>query len=228
VDSLRVVGTSTCTDIGHFTNSHINIVGECDLSRRQSSCFCLNRSLDLKNTSTHVPFLIWQCPSFAVYQPARYNLADSLTACGSAFARLESACLVYKCAAIGAKCHTSGVGEFLRRVSLTLYIILMFYCVEIRKAPNMLPCQCETWRDAFLCIGMPFADCLRRPACSVCLAAGGNTWWKLSTCIITLLCRGSLTSVAPCLKKYGYRLSTPLSWKFVFILLIVDPNKYKH
>lgn len=36
-DTLRVVGTSTCTDTGHLTNSHLNIVGECDLSRRQSS-----------------------------------------------------------------------------------------------------------------------------------------------------------------------------------------------
>ena len=90
----------------------------------------------------------------------------------------------------------TGHGEFRRRVSLTLYIILMFYCIEIRKAPNMLSCQCETWRGAFVCMGMAFAECLRRPAYSVCLARR----WKVSTCVITLLCRGSLTSVAPCLK----------------------------
>jgi len=76
-------------------------------------------------------------------------------------------------------------------------------------------------------MGMPSAECLRRPACSVCLAAVGNRW-KLSMCIITLLCRGSLTSVAR-LYIYIYvyiciyiciymaRLPKPLSWKTVFV-----------
>jgi uncharacterized membrane protein YoaT (DUF817 family) len=93
-----------------------------------------------------------------------------------------------------------------------LYVIVMFYCTEIWKAPNMLSCQCETWRDAFLCMGMPLQNVyagLHGPFVS---HLAETLRWKLSMCIIILLCRGSL---ALCFKKYGYRLSKSLSWKIV-------------
>jgi len=65
----------------------------------------------------------------------------------------------------------------------------------------MLSCQCETWRDAFLCMGMPLQNVyagLHGPFVS---QLAETLRWKLSMCIIMLLCRGSLTSVAFCLKK---------------------------
>jgi len=103
---------------------------------------------------------------------------------------------MYKCTALGATKRGGLLG-----VSLTLYVILMFYCTEIRKAPIMLSCQCETWRDAFLCMGMPLQNVyagLHGPFVS---QLAETLRWKLSMCIIMLLCRGSLTSVAFCLKK---------------------------
>jgi len=75
-----------------------------------------------------------------------------LIACGSAFARPESACPCTSALLSAPSVRYTGHGRFLRRVPLTLYTLLMFCSVEIRKAHNMLSWQCETWRDAFLCI----------------------------------------------------------------------------
>jgi hypothetical protein len=93
----------------------------------------------------------------------------------------------------------------------------------------MLSRQCETWRGAFLCPGMSLAGCLRRPACSVCLAAGGNTWVEIEyvRCHITVSwfvdVGGSLFE-----KNMATDFRNLYPGRLCVFLLIADPNKYKY
>ena len=144
------------------------------LSRRQSSSVFQFRPKS-RPVKLHLDSctLFWQCPSFAVGQFILYSLTDSLICLRPRVQRASvSVPLVQQSAP---SVRYAGNRGFLRRLPLTLYVILMFYCAAIRKALNLLSCQCVTWRDAFICMGMSFAECIHKPACAVCLAAGGNS-----------------------------------------------------